>query len=181
MQILDTLPLDSDGLALASQRSIFSLFSHAALAGGYHELSLVLRDWRCHRGLVSMWLHCFWSWWTPHLCTSPAACVRFSFSLSALFWKQILSVYYLQRNRLGTGKHKEKYDTIPAFREFSVYRGRQHRWFDRRKGVTSVNEWHLKKVWRGNGQVWTEAVVKALWRRWHLNFSLKVEKVGQHN
>lgn len=180
MQILDTLPLDSDGLALASQRSIFSLFSHHsscrrlpwALSGAQGlEMSS-----RTGVDVTPLLLELMDS---PPVRLSHSLCTVLF--LSALFWKQILSVYYLQRNRLGTGKHKEKYDTIPAFREFSVYQGRQHRWFDRRKGVTSVNKWHLKKVWRGNDQVWTEAVVKALWRRWRLNFSLKVEKVGQHN
>ena len=48
------LSLDCGGPAPTPGRSLSPLPSLAALAGGHHELPVVLRDWRRHRGLVSM-------------------------------------------------------------------------------------------------------------------------------
>lgn len=70
------------GPSRAPGHSLFSLPCLAALAGGHHELSVVLRDRRCHRGLVSLRLHCFRSRWPAHLCASPTARVRVPLHLS---------------------------------------------------------------------------------------------------
>lgn len=72
----DAPSLGSAASALAPRRSLSSPPPLAALAGGHHELAVVLGDRRRHRGLVPLRLHCFRRRRTPHLRASPAACVR---------------------------------------------------------------------------------------------------------
>lgn len=42
-----------------------------ALAGGHHELAVVLGQRGCHRGLVPLRLECLRGRWAAHLCASP--------------------------------------------------------------------------------------------------------------
>lgn len=121
------LSLDCGDPALAPGHSLCPLPSLAALAGGHHELTVVLRDWRCHRGLVSLRLYGFWSGRTPHLCASPTACVWLPFSASLLlahlsqFCKHTLqSMHLLQSKGAGAGEQEEKHEAAPGLSQLSV-------------------------------------------------------------
>lgn len=126
----DAPSLGSAASALAPRRSLSSPPPLAALAGGHHELAVVLGDRRRHRGLVPLRLHCFRRRRTPHLRASPAACVRCpsapappASTLAAAFFRRGVSFRgrSLQSSRLGAGERKGKQGVAPAFKGLRIF------------------------------------------------------------